>query len=319
MKKSVFFIISCLLFAGNMIQVSGQNHLVKTKEYIMALRNFKSTLYTLFFAMLCSCNSLDHGHEMVQNSIGANIALCNRECNVLLFDNLRLVEIVPVANTDMYDRVYEPDIKDKGPISVDSLFILAGVFHKDYTDFRNDVFTDKGRTKNALMSERIPGDPSMEQQIKEYIISRREPRQKGLIGGGVTFAPIDTDFGDVTTYPLEYRTAGCTSITITSTKTLFGREAGSDISDMFELIPDSCGDYSVYLFNYDSKALLGKMGYDGMSIKDYLALRPTVLPICLYHMTQSPEEAPIETDITIDIGMADGKHVSATTHVSIKG
>lgn len=276
-------------------------------------------LCVLFFTMLCSCNSVEKGPESMQSDAMISIvAICNRECNVLLLDNMRLLELSPIANSDDYNRVYGYDIKAKGPISADSLFILAGVFHRDFTDFLMDVFTDEGRSEIARMSERIPGNLAMEQQIKDYFESRYSPHQKGSQGGGIMFAPIDTDYDYSKIYPIEYRTAGCTSITITSTEPLFGREAGTDISDMFELITNSpYGSWDGYLFNYDSKTLVGKMGFDGLSIKDYLALRPTVLPVCYYHMTQSPVEAPVETDLTIDIGMDDGKHISATTHINL--
>ena len=279
----------------------------------MVLRSFKSTLCVLFFTMLCSCNSVEREPEIWQSGPMWPLALCNRECNVLLLHNLRVLEYQRVGNTDTYAPApFDPFLE--GPISADSLFIYAGVFHKDYPDFIFNIFTEKWDIENVRMSERIPGNPSMEQQI----IESRGQREKGS-QGGVPFAPIDTDdFGDSGAYPIEYRTAGCTSITITSSETLFGREAGSDISDMFELISDSSDTgLSGFLFNYDSKALVGILGFDGLSIKDYLALRPTVLPVCFYHMTQSPVEAPVETDLTIDIGMDDGKHISATTHINL--
>ena len=229
-------------------------------------------------------------------------------------NNLRLVKTEPVANSDSYANAYDPFFE--GPISADSLFIMVSVFHKNYSDFILKFNTEKWNIENTQMSERIPGNPSMEQQIKDYIVIDRETFRDGY---GAPFVPIDTDYGDAgNIFPLEYRTAGCTSITITSSKPLFGREAGSDLSDLFVLFPETGGDCGVYLFNYESKALLGKMSYDdGMSIKDYLALRPTVLPVCFYHMTQSPVEAPVETDLTIDIGMDDGKHISATTHINL--
>lgn len=285
----------------------------------MILRSFESMLCALSFVMLCSCNASEQGNEIGQGGMFALTAICNRECNALLLDNHRLLKSEAVTNSGAFDRVFEPQVKK--PVSTDSLFILAGVFHKNYTDFMFDVFTEKWMTTGGRMSERIPGDPQMEQQIKEFVVTkevRPDESGGGNIGGGIIWASIDSDFGDEPTYTIEYRTEECTSITITSSNTLFGREPGSDLSDKFELVPYTCGNRGVYLFESDSKKFLGQMKFEGMSIKDYLSIRPTILPICYYHIAQSPEEVPVETDFTIDIGMANGKHISATTHVSIK-
>ena len=58
---------------------------------------------------------------------------------------------------------------------------------------------------------------------------------------------------------------------------------------------------------------------EGMTIDDYLALRPFVNASLLFQLSEIPENLPLSTSFTVDIELADGKHItSATPAVTIE-
>lgn len=50
-----------------------------------------------------------------------------------------------------------------------------------------------------------------------------------------------------------------------------------------------------------------------MTLDKYLALRPFVNANLLFRLVDSPEDLPLSTSFTVDIELADGKHITSTT------
>ncbi len=111
---------------------------------------------------------------------------------------------------------------------------------------------------------------------------------------------------------IEYRKIELRSLKITSTSTLFGIAPESDLTDRFEIFGDESNDF---LFNF-KKELLGYLE-KGMTIDEYLALRPIVNPKLYIHLKDVPPEVPVKTDFIVEMELDGGKTLRDTTTVTL--
>ena len=128
---------------------------------------------------------------------------------------------------------------------------------------------------------------------------------------------------------IELRKDKCISLEIRSNNNIFGRKAGEDLSDKFEMVLGTYY-YGNERFDYTKNfPMWGKIFDKEMNelmfpfshprtINDYLALQPTIFPFMLFHLKEIPEELPIETDFSFEIGLSNGKILKDTTHIVLK-
>lgn len=148
------------------------------------------------------------------------------------------------------------------------------------------------------MLYRIPGNKIIEDQLRALATSLA-PELEGHYG------PMDTNcYGGV-----EYRTEGCKAITIKSSSPMFGMDSDCDVTDRFRL----SSEFMIYpVFSSENYRMLGSVE-EGMTIDEYLALKPFVNANLLFRLVDTPEDLPLSTSFTVDIELADGRHISSTT------
>lgn len=111
---------------------------------------------------------------------------------------------------------------------------------------------------------------------------------------------------------VEQRTSECVSLSITADRVLYGRPAGSNLSDKFIILAND----EEYLFSYDKRRLYRNCE---ITIDEYLAMRPMVLPVMKLSMSEVPEEQlPMEVTFTIDIGLSGGRHLVNDICINMK-
>ena len=149
-----------------------------------------------------------------------------------------------------------------------------------------------------FMLYRIPGNKIIEDQLRALATSLA-PELEGHYG------PMDTNcYGGV-----EYRTEACKAITIKSSSPMFGMDSDCDVTDRFRL----SSEFMIYpVFSSENHRMLGSVE-EGMTIDEYLALKPFVNANLLFQLSEIPENLPLSTSFTVDIELADGKHITSTT------
>lgn len=247
-------------------------------------------LILLCFCMaFLSCRPQNDDPGLIGQSAHAYY-LCNRRCEIL---------------TDG-DPSFHNDHGEMAEIlGIDWPEIVVIVTSEDMAEV-TDVF------EGGKMTHRINGDKLIEDQII---------RQVTLSGYEGDFFPADSEpqypSVGMSTYSLfEYRTEECVSVSISSSVGLFGRSEGCDVTDRFMIsnIFDAAL-FGPYLITYDGQL---KEPLQEMSVNAYLSYRPMVLPRFMFKLTETPPEAPVETDFIIKIGLANGKVLTNKTHVSLK-
>ncbi|MEE3407179.1 MAG: hypothetical protein VZR12_04995, partial [Candidatus Cryptobacteroides sp.] len=71
----------------------------------------------------------------------------------------------------------------------------------------------------------------------------------------------------------------------------------------------------LFLFTED-KEFVG-IAQDGMTIAEYLSYKPMVLPWFMLAFSELPPELPVETDLTVEMTLSNGKTLSDTVHVKL--
>jgi len=213
----------------------------------------------------------------------------NRESNVIALTNTR-------ENNDDTSGFM---IMNDEPVKIEDYGLHCQISGSEYAMYANPLFKDGEWYRKSY---RVEGDAEMEGQITTWYLSNGD----------------STDFFDDTDYdeeslmyhylmPVEYRTDECISIAITSDTPFFGKEAGCDLRQFFNI-------YSYcFLFTHEKK-LLRRVGT--MPIKEYLAYRPMVLPWYIFRFSEMPDSVPSEADFYVEITLANGKHLTGSTHVS---
>lgn len=98
-------------------------------------------------------------------------------------------------------------------------------------------------------------------------------------------------------------------ITIKSSSPMFGMDGDCDVTDRFRL----SSEFMIYpVFSSEDCKMLGRIE-EGMTIDDYLALKPFVNANLLFRLDDIPEDLPLKTTFTVDIELADGRHITSTT------
>lgn len=111
---------------------------------------------------------------------------------------------------------------------------------------------------------------------------------------------------------IEYRKKELKSLKVTSTSTLFGTAPETDLTSHFEIYGDESNSF---LFNY-KKELLGTLE-EGMTVEEYLDVRPIVNPSLYLHLKDVPPETPMETKFIVEMEFSGGKILCDTTSVSL--
>lgn len=215
--------------------------------------------------------------------------LCNRECNFISVES----DTGVISEDDAGSM--EMNVTE-APVSDYLIRCDVNCAEEIINIFSNGKF---------LKRYRIPGDPVIEDQIERHL----------KLEGYSIYKNDDLDEDELSLQskriypvPYEYRTDECLSISITSSHTLFGLEPGANLADHFEL-------FCRRALITNEKQFLGPVGK--LSINEYLAYHPLILPYYLFHFTGTPPEVPVETDFYVDIGLADGRHLNGATHIRL--
>lgn len=112
----------------------------------------------------------------------------------------------------------------------------------------------------------------------------------------------------------EYRNVACDSFSIISTKKMFGRAAGEDLSDKFEFLGTPRGCELIFSVDKRFAGLIEK----GMSVEKYLSFSPLVFPAALLHLKEIPPEAPLEAGVRVNVTLENGRVLSEIINVKIK-
>lgn len=253
-----------------------------SNRYILAI---------LLAALFMSCNKEPDGDLMVGPwDPTIKYLLCNRECNMIGITSA-IGQFGENTATAAFDSIDEAAVND--------YVIRCDVNCADELIYPLSKY-------RLLKRYRILGDPIIEDQIKLYLKEQ----------DAIVYEDNDVDLELDERYPhsapfytYEYRSEECTSISITSTSSLFGEKPGVNLKDYFEFF---CNRDLIT----DDKQFLGPIGR--MSVNEYLSYHPMALPYYIFHFTQVPPETPLETDFIVDIGLVGGKHLKDTTHVYLK-
>lgn len=146
------------------------------------------------------------------------------------------------------------------------------------------------------------------------LLSEADEEMEEIMDEEMRHRRVSTKSGDLPAAQMkyiEYRKEELQSLRIMSSAPIFGSGPGNEITDHFEIFGDENNDF---LFNFRKK-LLGELER-GMSIDEYLSLRPIVSPSLYIHLKSIPEELPMETDLSVEIKLAGGKVLRDTTTVT---
>ena len=260
---------------------------------MMSIRN-KYILVFLSLVFVVSCGNNKEETNSMDSSLGRTL-LCNRTSSVIdLFS----------YSKDEYGR-YSPS--DGSEVNTGSFILYIGVG----CDIEQ---VDRRRREDLYKKKyRIPGDPIMEEQIKRWMEMRFNGKDQIIIWGTWNDS-ADSGMGHLANV-IEYRTDKCQSLRITSSFSLFNRGNNCDITD--KLVFDSIEDpgNEVFIFTWD-KELIGPV-LEGMTISEYLSYEPMVLPYSLLKFSELPPELPVETDLTVEMTLSNGKTLSDTVHVKL--
>lgn len=158
--------------------------------------------------------------------------------------------------------------------------------------------THKGSYDSDFISER---DNLMEEAM-EIEMKRRNKRTKN----NSSTEPL------MYIKSIEYRKEELKSLRVTSTSTLFGTAPETDLTSHFEIYGDES---NTFLFN-NSKVLLGTLE-EGMTVGEYLDVRPIVNPSLYLHLKDVPPETPTDTKFIVEMEFSGGKILRDTTSVSL--
>ena len=242
----------------------------------LLLKRFKYLLPLLVSSGLALSCSSKKGEVVCPEVDNPMMVLCNRECNYMK-TSLREYDDVSFLEiqTTSDERLCDP------------------------------IFMEKSWMDEALIKK---GDSIIEEQIRRwYEMSYPE----GQIRWG-HIERVDVAFLYLN---YEYRSDCLKDMTISANSSLFGRDAGSNLVDMFSFIfyDDVTKDFNRFIFTSD-KELKGIIE-DGMPFTDYLTYEPIVLPIIRLAFSELPPELPVETDLTVEMTLSNGKTLSDTVHV----
>lgn len=269
-----------------------------------------------------SCSNNEPEEFFEYNHLNHEIVYSLREANVL---NLSVTapyhsDVLNQHSETFYDFI---EITEKEIKSTD-YYILSQVY--------NDEALINDKNNSLLKKYRLDPDcfmPSILNNAKQRFSSESEydlyvKSINNNVDKYANFHHGATVYGN-----MEFRQEECVSLEIKSTHDLFGRKAGDDLSDKFEML---LGNYYYGVNTADATKAFHMTGiiFDkGMneiefplwatkSVKEYLSLKPTIFPFMVFHLKESPEELPIETDFTFEIGLSNGKVLKDTTHIILK-
>lgn len=241
--------------------------------------------------VLCSILAVSCIHEVCGDieSPAYGYGFCNREVKAVDLTVIRK-EMGDVNENGNIVRKPIPVMVEEGEsVSGSNLYIDAYIRGKERPQDTKFYY---------FMLYRIPGNKVIEDQLRTLATSLA-PELEG------NYAPMDTDcYGGV-----EYRTEACKAITINSSSPMFGMDSDCDVTDRFRL----SSEFMIYpVFSSENYRMLGRIE-EGMTIDEYLALKPFVNANLLFQLSEIPENLPLSTSFTVDIELADGRHISSTT------
>lgn len=241
--------------------------------------------------VLCSILAVSCIHEVCGDieSPAYGYGFCNREVKAVDLTVIRKEMGDVNENGNIVKKPIPVMVEEGETVSGSNLYIDAYIRGKERPQDTKFYY---------FMLYRIPGNKIIEDQLRALATSLA-PELEGHYG------PMDTNcYGGV-----EYRTEACKAITIKSSSPMFGMDSDCDVTDRFRL----SSEFMIYpVFSSENYRMLGRIE-EGMTIDEYLALRPFVNANLLFHLTDIPDELPLETTFTIDIELADGRHISSTT------
>lgn len=114
-----------------------------------------------------------------------------------------------------------------------------------------------------------------------------------------------------------YKSEECVSISITSTRRLFDRDAGEDLSDKFSFfVGIDPLFYHAYILS-NKKEWVGTI-YNGMNIQEYLSYHPLVFSLTGMCFTEIPPETKTCPPLFFTIGLLDGTTLEGSVESTIE-
>ncbi len=109
----------------------------------------------------------------------------------------------------------------------------------------------------------------------------------------------------------EYRTTGVTSLNITSNQTLFGQAPGNSLNEYFHLAVIS----ENQIISYETNELIFGCSdnLNGMSISEWLSLKPMAQPTLFLQANEVPTELPVTAQFTVQLTTTTGLELTSTT------
>ncbi len=218
--------------------------------------------------------------------------------NETIYETRRTYFPVPRDCNDMFLRrcihTRNPYEFGKYEISADefALYIFTGLSYEDYFNHKSVI-----HSYDYITSP----DEDIEDAIKEFYYRSAYPF-------------MECKRGPLCVYH-EYRKERCISFKISSEVPLFGRAAGSDVSDKFRLIGTGLETTS-FIFDSD-KVMIDPNVVVGMTIDEYLSYDPLIFGEMNMKLAESPEEVPVETRFIVDIELEGGKMLTDTLAVKL--
>lgn len=247
--------------------------------------------HTLAAIVLCSFLAVSCIHEVCGDieSLVCDYGFCNREVKAVDLTVIRKETGDVYENGNIVKKPIPVMVEEGETVSGSNLYIDAYIRGKERPQDTKFYY---------FMLYRIPGNKVIEDQLRALATSLA-PELEGHYG------PMDTNcYGGV-----EYRTEACKAITIKSSSPMFGMDGECDVTDRFRL----SSEFMIYpVFSSEDCKMLGRIE-EGMTIDDYLALKPFVNANLLFRLDGIPEDLPLKTTFTVDIELADGRHITSTT------
>ena len=240
--------------------------------------------------ILC-CFSCGKGHQEnngIESKSFGYYALCNRACLYL----------------ETYLQEFNENITWKAEESVSARDFGLMLFVTSSPDLLKEETYDTSYLDPAL---RLDSDPFMEEQIQRWFAMNPDERLRQFVWNRIDFEPSQL------VKVFEYRSETCGSISIKSSSPLFGEEENGDITEKFMFSHVEYRVPELFLFTED-KEFVG-IAQDGMTIAEYLSYKPMVLPWFMLAFSELPPELPVETDLTVEMTLSNGKTLSDTVHV----
>ena len=257
----------------------------------LLLKRFKYLLPLLISSGLAlSCGSHKDNPEIEHKPLVSPLAFCNRECNYVGIGAV-------IDHTDTYSVVTGTPVKAEE--------VRFEVFTLCDEQFLQPDYMMENACKKEFNKQ---GDKIIEEQIVHWFEMQRDEAKRLYIA---SFEESDPqDINDL----YEYRSDYIEKMTLRSSAPLFGRGNNSDISDKLVFCELPLRN-NHFIFTYD-KELIGQIE-KGMPLTDYLAYKPMILPLFDLSFSELPPELPVETDLTVEMTLGNGKTLSDTVHVKL--